>query len=307
LCLVAFILNAFDVELLTNLLRIVYIGSRGPLSVIPLAKLLGAGQSLCAIGVDTDDTARPRADRIPVTIEDQGSVEFLAGRHGIPLIRLQGAWSASVDEIAEYMPHIILVSCFARRLPDVVLSIPSMGCFNLHPSLLPAYRGPLPLFWQFRDGCREFGVTLHHMTSRLDAGDIVGQTRLVMPDGVSGRRASVLLAEAGGDLLVDAVSALGRGKAAAIPQNERAASYQGYPVPSDCAVSANWSARRLYNFVCATRGGGMRYPCDIGGRVYRLSDVVSWREAAATEPLISGNTVTIPCNPGYVVARVETD
>jgi methionyl-tRNA formyltransferase len=307
LCFSGPILNAFHVELLTNLLRIVYIGSRGPLSLIPLVKLLDAGQSVCAIGVDADNTARPRDGRIPVTVEDRDSVEFVARRHGIPLIRLQGAWQVGVDEITAYMPHIILVSCFARRLPDVVLSIPSVGCFNLHPSLLPAYRGPLPLFWQFRDGCREFGVTLHQMTSRLDAGDIVAQRRLVMPDGASGRQASVLLAEIGGDLLFHTLSALRGGKPAALSQDERAASYQGYPVPADYAVSANWSARRLYNFVCATRDHGLRYPCDVGGHVYWLSDVVSWQQAPAPKRLISGNTLTIPCNPGYVVARMETE
>jgi methionyl-tRNA formyltransferase len=300
------ILNAFHVELLTKLLRILYIGSRGPLSVIPLVKLLDAGQSVCAIGVDTDNTTGPRDDRIPVTVEDPGSVEFLARRHGIPLIRLHGAWQLCADAITEYMPHVILVSCFARRLPDVVLSISTMGCFNLHPSLLPAYRGPLPLFWQFRDGCREFGVTVHQMTSRLDAGDIVGQTRLAMPDGVSGGQASVLLAEAGGDLLVHTLGALRSGKAAALSQDVRAASYQGYPLPGDYAVRANWSARRLYNFVCATRDHGLRYPCDVGGRLYWLSDVLSWQQATAPEPRISGDTLTIPCNPGSVVARMET-
>ena len=182
--------------------KIIYIGSSGPLSAIPLQALLACGYGVCAIACEADDTPAVQHQSILVLGENTGSIATLARLHNIPLIDLSGSWSQRVDEIASYSPDVILVSCFARRLPETILSIPSIGCFNLHPSLLPAYRGPVPLFWQFRAGVEAFGVTLHRMSSQLDAGNIVAQTTLAMPDGISGQGASKLLAQAGGRLLL---------------------------------------------------------------------------------------------------------
>lgn len=237
--------------------------------------------------------------------ENLGTVVTLARLHNIPLIGLSGAWSRSVDEMARCSPDIILVSCFARRLPDSVLSIPRLGCFNLHPSLLPAYRGPVPLFWQFRAGARAFGITLHRMASRLDAGNIVAQSTLAMPDGISSQGASQLLAEAGGRLLLETLDECRGTELIGFPQDGRYASYQGFPSPSDYAVNVGWSARRLYNFICATREPGVHYPCRIDSRVYCLLDVASWGETGDSELVISGNTITLPCSPGFVTARFQ--
>jgi methionyl-tRNA formyltransferase len=244
---------------------------------------------------------------IPIMSGNEGSIALLARSYNIPVISLSGHWSQSLEKIGKYSPDIIIVSCFARRLPDAVLSIPGIGCFNLHPSLLPAYRGPVPLFWQFRAGVEEFGITLHRMSSRLDAGNIVAQTTVTMPDGVRGRRASTLLAEAGGELLVRTLSDCRRSDWTGSPQEERYASYQGFPAPSDYAVSVTWSAKRLYNFVRATRGRGALYPCRLEGRVYWLREVESWQETGDSGVVISGNTITIPCSRGFVKARLQAD
>jgi methionyl-tRNA formyltransferase len=289
------------------MLKIVYIGSSGPLSVIPLQTLLDSGQSVCAIALEADNEPGPQDRRIPVMTGNQGSIACLARLHGIPVIRLSGLCSQSVDDISQYSPDIIVVSCFARKLPDSVLSIPGIGCFNLHPSRLPAYRGPVPLFWQFRAGVSEFGITLHRMSSQLDAGNIVAQTTLAMPDGVSAQRASVLLAEAGSKLLVRTLSEFRRDELIGSPQDEGYASYQGFPSASDYAVSVSWSAKRLYNFICATRDRDVLYPCQLDSRVYWLLEANSWQQTGDSGIVINGNTITIPCNRGFVTARFQTD
>jgi len=288
-------------------LKILYIGSSGPLSFIPLQTLLDAGQSVCAIGWAADNKSALEDQGIPVMTANQGSIAPLARLHDIPVINLSGPWSQSADDIGKYSPDIIMVSCFARRLPDPVLSIPRIGCFNLHPSLLPAYRGPVPLFWQFRAGVKEVGITLHRMSWQLDAGNIVAQTTVTMPDGVSGQRASVLLAEAGGELLVRTLNDFRREEFIGCPQGERNASYQGFPSPCDYAVSVTWSAKRLYNFICATRDRGVLYPCRLDGRVYWLLGVDSWQETGDSELVINGNTITLPCSRGFVTARFQAD
>jgi methionyl-tRNA formyltransferase len=288
-------------------LKIIYIGSSGPLSVIPLQTLVDSTQSVCAIALSADNTTALQDQRFPVMTGNQGSLICLARLHNIPLIELTGVWWQDADEIAKHSPDIIVVSCFARKLPDPVLSIPAMGCLNLHPSLLPAYRGPVPLFWQFRAAVKDFGITLHRMTSQLDAGNIVAQTTVPMPDGVSGQQASILLAEAGSELLVHTLSNSRHDKLIGAAQHEDYASYQGFPSPSDYAVSVTWSARRLYNFICATRDRGVRYPCQVGNRVYCLLEADSWQATGDSGLVINGNTITIPCSRGFVTARFQGD
>ena len=294
-------------EVISALLKILYIGSVGPLSTIPLQRLLGCGESVVAVAVAADHASDQPQRSIPVMTEQQGSIVSLARLHTIPIIVLSSSWTQSANELAKYAPDIIVVSCFAQKLPESVLSIPLVDCFNLHPSLLPAFRGPAPLFWQFRAGVEQFGITLHRMSAQFDSGDIIAQSRVFMPDGASGKRASELLAEAGGELLIQTLSNTAAEEWGTYPQDAQQASYQGFPSPSDYEVSVSWPARRLYNFICATRDRGLPYRCKVDDRVYWLLAVDSWQQTSNSGVVISGNTITIPCGRGSVTARFQAD
>ncbi len=256
------------------------------------------GATVCAVAVEDNSEANSRASSIPVLPDDRESLESFAFLNDIPLIRLSRDWSRNRDLLQHYAPDIILVSCFGRKLPDAILALPAVGCFNLHPSLLPAYRGPVPLFWQFRHGVHAFGITLHRMTPLLDAGDIIAQAGVELPGGIDHQQASRLLAEAGSKLLQ-------RDEWAGCAQDESKASYYGFPAAADFAVSTTWSARRMYNFICATRERQRVYPCKVAGRVYRLVDADLCRESGRSALLIEGERITLPCSPGFVRARFE--
>src|SRR5262249_42819339 len=73
---------------------------------------------------------------------------------------------------------LILVQMFPRRLPASVLAIPRLGCVNVHPSLLPRYRGPNPVSWQLYNGETEIGITCHRMDASFDTGPILLQWTL---------------------------------------------------------------------------------------------------------------------------------
>src|SRR2546428_12375660 len=83
--------------------------------------------------------------------------------------------------IAEYArnlkPDLILSVLYRRLLPNDVLAAAKIAALNLHPSLLPAYRGRCPINWVLIHGETHTGVSLHHMVERADAGDIVAQRR----------------------------------------------------------------------------------------------------------------------------------
>jgi methionyl-tRNA formyltransferase len=282
--------------------KIVYIGSSTTLSYIPLRKLIESGRSIEAVVVTSQHTPVSHNPKFPVFVERSTSLESLALLHGIPLIELSRDWSVAVAQFARIAPDIILVSCFGRKLPASIVSIPRYGCFNLHPSLLPLFRGPMPVFWQFRADAESFGISMHCVSAEIDAGDIVAQTKITMSDGVNGMQADTLLAEAGSRLIETTLRSIGCGTSHRRPQSPDDASYQGFPSPDDYAVSTRWTARRIYNFICATRAPGIVFPCKVDGRTYRLTEAKSYRDKGEISSSIEGNKISINCSRGVVEA-----
>ncbi|NGO73516.1 methionyl-tRNA formyltransferase, partial [Streptomyces sp. SB3404] len=74
-----------------------------------------------------------------------------------------------------YRPDLLVCNGFPWRLPGALLRLPRLGALNIHHSLLPRYRGPIPVHWAIRDGERHTGVTVHWMDEDFDTGDIVVQ------------------------------------------------------------------------------------------------------------------------------------
>jgi len=185
-------------------------------------------------------------------------------------------------------PDIILVSCFSRKIPDLIYSIPTLGSFNLHPSLLPEYQGPDPLFWQFRAEKCVFGVSLHRITAGLDRGNIVLQKTLVMPEGISKQDATHLLAHTAGELALRLVETIHQKPLAEIPQNPALMSYQGLAHANDYIVSHTWTARRLYNFICAYQQAGRYFQCRIN------SDRCGFTASIICRPALCHSFCSIP-------------
>ncbi len=124
-------------------------------------------------------------------------------------------------------PDLAVVACFTRRLPAALLALPRYGFLNLHPSLLPAYRGPRPVYWQLRHGAPA-GVTVHYMDEGLDTGDIAAQRPVSLPDGQGEAEAERLLMLAGLELLRGVLRELERGIVRRQPQPAGGSTY-GFP------------------------------------------------------------------------------
>src|SRR5438034_887437 len=90
---------------------------------------------------------------------------------------------AFTAHLAELRPDLFLSAAYARVLPEKVLDIATLGAINVHPSLLPDYRGSLAIWWALYDRRSRVGVTVHEMTLPVDSGPILGQASLeVGPD-----------------------------------------------------------------------------------------------------------------------------
>lgn len=181
------------------------------------------------------------------------SIIHLAWEHAIPVwqvARLSDPPTLAL--LANLQPDLLVVACFPSIFPASVLQLPRYGCLNLHPSLLPAYRGPAPLFWMARQGERQAGVTLHFMDQGADTGDIVAQTAFAWPEGISGPELERHCAAAGGELLVAAVKELSQtGQLPRRPQPSEGSSYFSWPADEDLLIPTSWEARRAFNFLRA--------------------------------------------------------
>jgi len=159
--------------------------------------------------------------------------------------------ATEVSRLADLRPDLLL-SCYYRRiLPPPVLSIPPLGAFNLHGSLLPRYRGRAPVNWAVLNGEAATGATLHVMTDRADAGDIVDQEAVpIGPDDTAGEvqgrvtRAALLVLER-------QLPALLAGRAPRRPQDESLATRFGRRRPEDGAFAWTWTAAAIHDLVRA--------------------------------------------------------
>jgi methionyl-tRNA formyltransferase len=213
---------------------------------------------------------------LPVVLA--GAPEGVADRaaaRGVPVFAWPGRPPLPPDLRAP-RPDLVLVACFPHRLPAELTGWARGGCLNLHPSLLPRYRGPAPLFWQLRAGETATGVTLHRVSARLDGGDLVARRRVPLPEGASGPEHEGLLGEEGAALFLEALTAAADGVLAARPQDEARASYQPAPGPADFEVPTTWSARRAYSFIRGTGDWGHPHTVVGPGGPWRVRAATGW-------------------------------
>ena len=180
------------------------------------------------------------------------SVAERAAEHGLPVFAPDDInhplWIAKIREL---QPDVLFSFYYRNLVSEELLAIPSAGCFNLHGSLLPKYRGRAPANWAILNGESETGLTLHHMTKRPDAGDIVWQRRVPIAAEDDARTLNLKLAAEAKPLLDECLPRILNGTAPRIRQDESAASYYGRRRPQDGAIDWQQSSRRIANLVRA--------------------------------------------------------
>jgi methionyl-tRNA formyltransferase len=196
-------------------LRLIYLGMQGVLSVIPFQSLIHAGMNIVAAGLPVRSGIAPGS--FPA-IQPHGfmTLQDAARQADVPLLFLHQP--LTTEQISYQDIDVILVSCFPWHLPGKILEFPLYGCFNLHPSLLPAYRGADPITWQLRDKNLSGGVTLHKMTQEIDAGDIALQREVQLDEHQDRSQTESLLATHGAEMMVELVNTLASGELKLTPQ-----------------------------------------------------------------------------------------
>jgi methionyl-tRNA formyltransferase len=173
----------------------------------------------------------------------------LAEQTGIP-VHFAPDFNADAvfEEVQGLAPDFLFSFYFREMIQARFLEVPDLGAYNLHGSLLPAYRGRAPINWALARGEAETGVTLHAMTPRPDDGDIVGQARLPITWDDTALSLTLRAAEAGRALVRDTVPKLVDGTAERIVQKTLGPStYFGGRKPADSRLDFAMTAARAFN------------------------------------------------------------
>jgi methionyl-tRNA formyltransferase len=180
------------------------------------------------------------------------SVARLAREHGIPVYTPQDVntpeWIARIRELE---PDVIFSFYYRNMICQDILDIPRLGAFNLHGSLLPKYRGRVPINWAIIHGENETGATLHYMVSKPDAGDIVDQEAVAIGPRDTAQAVFLRVVQAARRVLVRQIDAIEQGRNPRRPQDAHQASYFGGRRPEDGRIDWRNDAQAIFNLVRA--------------------------------------------------------
>lgn len=308
-----------------NQLRILFWGTLGTLSRLPLSALLSANLNVVGLVVPAGRVPpfllpnhgrstpmipiRPAVPSLNLLSPESsaGPLE-MAVRQQIPAFGVRNLKAtATLAALRALSPDLICVSCFPHLLPPAILQLPRFGCLNVHPSLLPHFRGPAPLFWTFQRGVNQTGVTIHFMNEAFDTGDIALQRPFTLPDGISGPAAEEIMANIGADLLADAVQQVAMGTLSRRSQPDGFPA-DAWPQDSDFELHTSWSARHAFNFMRGTADWQRPYFVTIGDRKIGLRHAIAYQpQQKPGQPIVTGSDhLAIRFADGVLLATKST-
>ena len=172
-------------------------------------------------------------------------VKIVAEKYNIPILQPEKLQVTSC-ELQELKPDLIIIAAYGQILPKEILDIPKQGCLNIHPSLLPKYRGPSPLQFTILNGAKETGVTIIKMDEKIDQGPILAKRELKIPNPkISYEKLLKELAELGANLPIETIPKWLKGEIKAIPQDESKASYTKLLKKEDGKIDWTKSAEEI--------------------------------------------------------------
>ncbi len=219
----------------------VLLAAYSEVGVVCLEELLSQGANVVGVYSHADDQFEEIWFR---------SVARTATEAGIPVFTPEDINSREeIDRIRDLKPDILFSFYFRNMIVPEILSIPPMGAFNMHGSLLPRYRGRACVNWAVLKGETETGVTLHVMTAKADAGDIVDQEAVPIDFTDTSQDVFWKIRDAARKVMARSWPLLRAGRAPRKPQDESRATKFGRRRPSDGLIDWETPAVDIYNLV----------------------------------------------------------
>lgn len=271
-------------------IRLIFFGTSN-FAVPILTRLVDSGFSPQLVMTQPDAPVGRKKILTPPPIKDA------AARMGLPIFQ---PTSLKTDETAlvleKISPDIFILAAYGKIVPRRILEIPRIGSLNVHPSLLPKFRGASPIHAVILSGETETGATIIQMDSEVDHGPIVAQEKFLLRGDETYLSLSSQLAELSAELLLDALPSYIEEKTVLRPQHHEKASFTGLIKPTEANIDWNRSATEIERMV----------------RAYHLWPTAysHWRKPGATIPLRINilrsrveDTDASPKHPGLISER----
>ena len=256
-------------------------------AVSSLDAILQSGHDIAAV-VTVPDRNAGRGQKITFS-----AVKTYALQHNLPLLQPEKLRDESFQKALRELNADLFVVVAFRMLPQSVWSIPRLGTFNLHASLLPQYRGAAPINWALINGEKETGVTTFLLNEHIDEGEILLQKKTPILASDNAESLHDRLAEMGKELVVDTIQGLNNGTLKSTPQ-PTTDSIQLRPAPkifkADCAIDWHKDGQNISNFV----RGLSPYPAATMEMTLNNGDKLSFKVFDAVfEPASDASTGTV--------------
>jgi methionyl-tRNA formyltransferase len=226
--------------------RILFVGIN---SVFSAAHLMALGRAHGVAAVVETVATLGRLKRLERRLAPS-RLKALARELGAPFLEVRHKDDAALARVLRAArPDLVVVVGIGWLLDEAALAVPRLGTLNVHPALLPAYRGAAPVFWQLFDGVAESGVTVHLVDPAEDHGPILRQRAFPLPPGAGSAEFLARALEVGPPSLLEAVDGLLRGTIRPVPQPEASPTRRARRLrPADRHLIAwdEWSLERTW-------------------------------------------------------------
>lgn len=218
-------------------MKIIFAGT--PEFAVPaLAALIEAGHQIVMVLTQPD---RPAGRGMKLKASP---IKVLAEQHGLHVFQPETLKDAAVQtQIEAVDADVMIVAAYGLIIPTVVLDMPKFGCYNIHASLLPRWRGAAPIHRSLLVGDTETGVTVMEVVPALDAGAMVSKGAVPITENDTTQTLHDALSKTGADLMVQAMAELEeKGSLPATPQDESLVTYAHKLEKSEAAIDWQKSA-----------------------------------------------------------------
>ena len=224
-------------------LRLIFMGT--PDFAVPtLLELVAHGHEIAAVYTRAAKPAGRGMKLQPTPVEVE------ARRLGIPVetpVTLKTP--EALEKFRAHHADAAVVVAYGMILPQAILDTPKLGCFNLHASLLPRWRGAAPINRAIMAGDAETGVMVMKMDAGLDTGDVAMAERMAISDAMTAADLHDALARLGGDLMVRAIGALERGRLQLTKQSDEGVTYAAKIEKTEARIDWNKPAHTVLRHI----------------------------------------------------------
>jgi methionyl-tRNA formyltransferase len=202
-------------------------------------------------------------------------LELICAKNKIKFLRVAKINSEETyTRVSEVHPDLCVITHLDWLIKKPLLTIPPMGFINLHPALLPDYRGMSPQHWPIINGENETGVTVHYIDEKADTGDIIIQERIPLSDNDYVSDLQRKWQDIYKHIVVDAIERILDSSFEPQKQFHLSGRYYGRLKESDCMLKLDMSEKQAYNLI---KGVSMPYS---GAKI---DDVIIWRAHIPTD------------------------